>query len=97
MVFNLLSHLVIAPQSILCQRPQQLCTQLCTNMLIMKIYPCPFPFHFSYVAWNVHEPIQGTYVFEGMYDVESFIRLAQEQGLLVIVRAGIKPLLFNKN
>eukprot|EP00795_Rhopilema_esculentum_P014374 gene14374-5422_t len=41
----------------------------------------------TYVAWNVHEPTQGKYVFEGMYDVESFIKLAKEQGLLVIVRA----------
>ena len=42
-----------------------------------------------YVAWNVHEPKQGQYVFAGMYDVEKFIKLAQELDLLVIVRAGM--------
>ena len=42
-----------------------------------------------YVAWNAHEPTQGHYVFEGMYDIEKFIKLAQAQDLLVIVRAGL--------
>jgi len=42
----------------------------------------------TYVAWNGHEPKQGQYVFNGTYDVEKFIKLAQELELLVIVRAG---------
>ena len=42
-----------------------------------------------YVAWNGHEPKQGQYVFSGMYDIEKFIKLAQELDLLVIVRAGV--------
>ena len=41
-----------------------------------------------YIAWNVHEPMPGHYVFTGMYDVVKFIKMAQEEGLLVIVRAG---------
>ena len=41
-----------------------------------------------YVAWNLHEPKEGVYDFNGNNDVESFIRMAQSAGLLVIVRAG---------
>ena len=41
-----------------------------------------------YVAWNAHEPMPGHYVFNGTYDVVKFIEMAQEEGLLVIVRAG---------
>lgn len=40
----------------------------------------------TYVAWNVHEPEEGTFCFDGMADVCAFIRLAGELGLHVIVR-----------
>lgn len=40
----------------------------------------------TYIAWNVHEPSEGAFNFTGMADVESFIRLAGELGLHVIVR-----------
>ncbi len=40
----------------------------------------------TYIPWNMHEPQKGTYCFEGMLDVEAFIRLAGELGLWVIVR-----------
>ncbi|XP_076986010.1 beta-galactosidase isoform X2 [Tamandua tetradactyla] len=42
----------------------------------------------TYVPWNLHEPLPGKYQFSGEQDVEHFIRLAQELGLLVILRAG---------
>ena len=42
----------------------------------------------TYIAWNIHEPIQGQYNFEGDSDIVSFIELANSLGLLVIVRAG---------
>ena len=42
----------------------------------------------TYIAWNVHEPVQGQYNFEGDADIVSFIQLANSLGLLVIVRAG---------
>ena len=42
----------------------------------------------TYIAWNVHEPIQGRYNFEGDADLVSFIELANSIGLLVIIRAG---------
>lgn len=40
----------------------------------------------TYIAWNVHEPNKGEFHFEGRYDLVSFIRLAQELGLYVIIR-----------
>ena len=42
----------------------------------------------TYVAWNVHEPIEGQYNFRGDADLASFIKLADSLGMLVIVRAG---------
>lgn len=40
----------------------------------------------TYIPWNVHEPKKGEFCFEGMYDIEAFIRLAQEIGLYIIIR-----------
>jgi beta-galactosidase len=42
----------------------------------------------TYVFWNVHEPRPGQYNFTGQYDLASFIRAAQEEGLYVILRSG---------
>ncbi|XP_037381710.1 beta-galactosidase [Talpa occidentalis] len=42
----------------------------------------------TYVPWNFHEPQKGQYQFTGEHDVEHFIQLAQELGLLVILRPG---------
>ncbi|KAJ7376860.1 Beta-galactosidase-1-like protein [Desmophyllum pertusum] len=42
----------------------------------------------TYIAWNIHEPVHGTYNFDGDADIVSFIELANSLGLLVIVRAG---------
>lgn len=41
-----------------------------------------------YVPWNFHEPQPGQYQFSGEHDVEYFIKLAHELGLLVILRPG---------
>lgn len=40
----------------------------------------------TYIPWNMHEPRKGEFCFEGMLDVERFIRTAQELGLYVIIR-----------
>lgn len=40
----------------------------------------------TYIPWNLHEPEKGVFCFDGMADVERFIRLAQELGLYVILR-----------
>uniref|UniRef100_A0A8C9DUR2 Beta-galactosidase n=1 Tax=Prolemur simus TaxID=1328070 RepID=A0A8C9DUR2_PROSS len=42
----------------------------------------------TYVPWNFHEPQPGKYQFTEDHDVEYFIQLAHELGLLVILRPG---------
>lgn len=41
-----------------------------------------------YVPWNFHESIQGFYNFTGDKDLEHFLDLANQTGLLVILRPG---------
>ncbi|XP_071811924.1 beta-galactosidase-like isoform X1 [Apostichopus japonicus] len=41
-----------------------------------------------YIPWNLHEPNPGEYNFEGGADLLKFLRLANETGLLVILRPG---------
>jgi len=41
-----------------------------------------------YVFWNQHEPHQGEFNFTGDADIAQFVRLAQKEGLWVIVRPG---------
>lgn len=50
---------------------------------------------FRYVPWNLHEPTKGVYDFgDGnremsiFLDVVSFIKMAKEEDLLVILRPG---------
>lgn len=40
----------------------------------------------TYIPWNLHEPKPGTYCFDGMLDIERFIKIAEKLGLYVIVR-----------
>lgn len=40
----------------------------------------------TYIPWNMHEPEKGKFRFEGILDIERFVRLAQELGLYVIIR-----------
>ncbi|KAF9622839.1 hypothetical protein IFM89_034074 [Coptis chinensis] len=42
----------------------------------------------TYVFWNVHEPVQGQYNFEGDYDLVKFIKICQEKGMYVNLRVG---------
>lgn len=42
----------------------------------------------TYVAWNVHEPREGEFTFDGRYDLVRFIETAEKLGLYVIVRPG---------
>jgi beta-galactosidase len=42
----------------------------------------------TYVPWNFHERTPGDVRFDGPRDLERFVRLAQDQGLDVIVRPG---------
>jgi beta-galactosidase len=40
----------------------------------------------TYVPWNLHEPRPGTYDFEGLADLDGFLRATAEAGLHAIVR-----------
>lgn len=42
----------------------------------------------TYVFWNVHEPRPGVYNFSGDADLAAFLKLAQEEHLYVLLRAG---------
>ena len=42
----------------------------------------------TYVFWNVHEPKPGMYDFSGNNDLAAFVKMAQEEGLHVLLRAG---------
>ncbi|CAL0330050.1 unnamed protein product [Lupinus luteus] len=42
----------------------------------------------TYVFWNLHEPQPGQYDFSGRYDLVSFIKEIQAQGLYVCLRIG---------
>jgi beta-galactosidase len=42
----------------------------------------------TYVFWNEHEPQPGVYDFSGQRDVAAFIRIAQSEGLYVLLRPG---------
>ncbi len=40
----------------------------------------------TYVPWNLHEPKKGEFNFEGICDLEAFIRLCDEMGFKVLLR-----------
>lgn len=42
----------------------------------------------TYTCWNLHEPKPGEFNFEGILDIERFIKTAQKVGLYCIVRPG---------
>jgi beta-galactosidase len=42
----------------------------------------------TYVFWNLHEPEPGHFDFTGNLDLAAYIRMAQEEGLLVLLRPG---------
>lgn len=53
---------------------------------LLKLKACGFNTVETYVAWNIHEPAEGQFCFEGIADIERFVQLAGELGLHVIVR-----------
>jgi beta-galactosidase len=40
----------------------------------------------TYVFWNVHEPQKGQYDFKGNSNIGEFVKIAQEEGLWVVLR-----------
>jgi len=53
---------------------------------LLKLKACGFNTVETYVAWNIHEPAEGQFCFEGIADIARFVELAGEIGLHVIVR-----------
>ena len=50
---------------------------------------CPVPPHAQvYVPWNLHVPRRGDFKFQGFADIEAFLAMAHEAGLLVLLRPG---------
>eukprot|EP00795_Rhopilema_esculentum_P012840 gene12840-3585_t len=58
------------------------------NDRLMKIRAAGLNVVESYIAWHVHEQTPGQYDFSGENDIFEFIKLAQKNGLLVILRPG---------
>lgn len=53
---------------------------------LLKLKACGLNTVETYIPWNLHEPEEGKFTFEGNADIESFVRLAGELGLYVILR-----------
>uniref|UniRef100_A0A8C7Y8N7 Galactosidase, beta 1 n=1 Tax=Oryzias sinensis TaxID=183150 RepID=A0A8C7Y8N7_9TELE len=55
---------------------------------LLKMYMAGLNAIQTYIPWNYHEESPGMYNFSGDRDVEYFLKLAQDIGLLVILRPG---------
>ena len=55
---------------------------------LKKLKNCGFNTVETYMPWNLHEPYEGQFDFEGILDIDRFIAIAESLGLKVIVRPG---------
>jgi len=55
---------------------------------LLKLKECGFNTVETYTCWNLHEPCEGEFCFDGMLDIEAFLETARELGLYVILRPG---------
>ncbi|KFQ78343.1 Beta-galactosidase, partial [Phaethon lepturus] len=55
---------------------------------LLKMYMSGLSAVQVYIPWNYHEPLPGVYDFAGDRDMEAFLDLTAELGLLVILRPG---------
>ncbi|NP_001017547.1 beta-galactosidase precursor [Danio rerio] len=55
---------------------------------LLKMYMAGLNAIQTYVPWNFHEAVPGQYDFSGDRDLEQFLQLCQDIGLLVIMRPG---------
>lgn len=55
---------------------------------LLKLKACGFNTVETYVPWNIHEPKEGNFVFDGFCDLNEFIETAEKLDLMVIVRPG---------
>ena len=55
---------------------------------IQMVRACGFNAVCAYMFWNNHERVRGEYDFAGENDVAEFCRVAQEEGMWVVLRPG---------
>ncbi len=55
---------------------------------LQMVRACGFNAVCAYMFWNNHERVRGQYDFTGERDVAAFCRMAQEEGLWVLLRPG---------
>lgn len=55
---------------------------------LLKLKACGFNTVETYVPWNLHEPKEGQFVFDGFCDFNEFVKAAENLDLMVIVRPG---------
>ncbi|KAM8879951.1 beta-galactosidase [Spinachia spinachia] len=55
---------------------------------LLKMYMAGLNAIQTYIPWNYHEEFPGQYNFSGDRDLEYFLQLAQDMGLMVILRPG---------
>lgn len=55
---------------------------------LLKLKECGFNTVETYIAWNIHEPREGEFNFEGDCDLGAFLDIAKRLGLFVILRPG---------
>lgn len=55
---------------------------------LLKLKQCGLNTVETYMAWNFHEAQEGVFDFTGWRDIEAFLKLVQELGLMAIVRPG---------
>lgn len=53
-----------------------------------KMKACGFNAVETVTCWNMHEPKEGEFCFEGMSDIVRYCKLAQERDMYVIIRPG---------
>ena len=55
---------------------------------LLKLKECGLNTLETYIAWNMHEPEEGVYDFDGNLDVSAYLDICEELGLNVIIRPG---------
>ena len=55
---------------------------------LLKIKACGCNAVETYTAWNLHEPREGEFCFEGNLDLKAYLELINELDMLAIVRPG---------
>ena len=58
------------------------------HKLFITLFKFCLKSNFSYVEWRLHEKKSGVFDFAGDLDLENFLSIAQEEGLLVLLRPG---------